>query len=106
MAISVTPDNFSQEVLKSNIPVVVDVFASWCGPCQVVAPIVEELSKELEGSIKFVTLNVDEARDLSIQYGVTSVPTFLFIKNGNVVAKETGYKSKEDLKSLVKTHLS
>ena len=79
--IAVTPENFEEEVLNSELPVVIDVYASWCGPCQQIAPLFEELEKELRDSYKFVKLNVDEARDLSIQYGITSVPTFIFIKN-------------------------
>ncbi len=94
MAISVTKENFDTEVLKSNKPVIIDVFASWCGPCQQMMPIIEELEQE-HANFKFVTLNVDEARELSIKYGVISVPTFLFIKNGEVVGKETGYMSKD-----------
>ncbi len=84
MAVSITQSNFEQEIKNEKLPVVLDVYASWCGPCQQMMPIVEELEKELAGKYKFAKLNVDEARDLSIKFGVISVPTFLFILNGQV----------------------
>jgi thioredoxin 1 len=101
MAVNVTEENFEKEVLQSDKPVIVDVYASWCGPCQQMMPIVEELASELAGSHKFAKLNVDEARDLSVKYGVISVPTFLFIKNGEVKGKETGFMNKEVLKEKI-----
>lgn len=101
MAISLTKDNLNVEVTQSSKPVIIDVFATWCGPCQQMAPIFEELEKELGDRYKFAKINVDEARELSIQYGVTSVPTFIFIKNNNVVGKETGYMGKEELQEKI-----
>lgn len=105
MPVAITNENLEQEITKSPQPVIMDVFATWCGPCQYMAPIFEELAKELSDKYKFATLNVDEAREVSIQYGVTSVPTFVFIKDGNVVAKETGQMSKDDLKEKITQHL-
>lgn len=105
MPIPVTEENFEKEVLQSDKPVLVDVYATWCGPCQQMMPIIEELEGELADQYKFVKLNVDEARDLSIKYGVISVPTFLFMKNGEVVGKETGYMSKEVLKEKMEAAL-
>jgi thioredoxin 1 len=101
MAETVTSQNFDQEVLQSDIPVVVDVFASWCGPCQQMAPIFDELAKELDGKYKLVKINIDEERDLAIKYNVSSIPTFLFIKGGEVVGKEMGYLNKDDLKAKI-----
>lgn len=101
MAVSVTPNNFEKEIKQESKPVVLDVFATWCGPCQQMMPIVDELEKEMGDTYKFAKLNVDEARDLSIQYGVISVPTFLFMQNGEVKGKETGYMSKETLKEKI-----
>ncbi len=105
MAESVNAANFEQEVLKSTIPVVVDVWATWCGPCRQMAPIYEELSKELEGTVKLVSLNIDEERDLAIQHNVSSIPTFIFFKDGKVVGKETGFMNKDVLKGKIDTHL-
>lgn len=101
MAIAITPENFNHEIMESTMPVVVDIYASWCGPCQLMMPIVEELEKELSAKVKFVKMNVDDNRDLTIQFGVTSVPTFLFIKNGDIKQRETGYMSKDALKEKI-----
>ncbi|MGB8366868.1 MAG: thioredoxin [Candidatus Babeliales bacterium] len=101
MAISVTKENFEKEIALSPLPVVLDVYATWCGPCQQMMPIVDELEKELADKYKFVKLNVDEAREISIEYGVTSVPTFIFIKDNEVKGKETGYMSKDTLKERI-----
>ena len=101
MPVVITKENVEQEIGGSSLPVVVDVYATWCGPCQQMTPIFEELEKELGDKVKFVKLNVDEARELSIQYGVTSVPTFVFIKNNDIKHKETGYMNKEDLKAKI-----
>lgn len=105
MAITVTADTFDKEVKQSKLPVIVDIYATWCGPCKMMAPLFEELSKELAGSYKFVKINIDEERDIAIQYNVSSIPTFLFIKDGILVAKETGYMSKDALKIKITTHL-
>jgi thioredoxin 1 len=97
MPIAITKDNFEKEVAQSSLPVVLDVYATWCGPCLQMAPIFEELEKEHGNKYKFAKLNVDEVREIAISYGVTSIPTFVFIKNNEVVGKETGYMSKDDL---------
>jgi thioredoxin len=99
---SITKENYETEVLKSTQPVIIDVFAPWCGPCQQMAPIFEELEKEKGDTYKFVKLNVDESRELAIQFSVTSIPTFIFIKDGHIKAKETGYMAKEDLQKKIK----
>jgi thioredoxin 1 len=106
MAISITEANFEKEIQNENKPVILDVFASWCGPCQQMMPIVDELEKEMGDTYKFAKLNVDEARDISIKYGVISVPTFLFMLHGEVKGKETGYMSKETLKEKIEAALT
>jgi len=105
MAIHGTTENFEQEVLKSQLPVVVDMYATWCGPCKMMAPLFEQLSQELASSYKFVKVDIDQERDLAIQHNVSSIPTFLFFKNGKVVAKEMGYMSKEALIAKLAMHL-
>jgi len=105
MGVAITQENVEQEIVQSTKPIVLDVYASWCGPCQQMMPIVDELEQELGNKYKFAKLNVDEARDISIKYGVTSVPTFVFIKNNEVVGKETGYMSKEVLKEKIEAAL-
>lgn len=105
MALHLTQENIEKEVNQSALPVIIDVFAVWCGPCQQMTPIFEELEKELSSSYKFAKINVDEARELSIKYGVTSVPTFIFIKDGKVMGKETGYMAKNDLIEKIEEYL-
>ena len=105
MAINITQENVAQEVEQASKPVILDVYATWCGPCQQMMPIFEELEKAHGDSYVFAKLNVDEGRELSIKYGVTSVPTFLFIKNNEVVGRETGYMAKEDFEAKIKEYL-
>ncbi|MFC1842251.1 thioredoxin [Candidatus Dependentiae bacterium] len=103
--ISIKEDNHKKEIEESKKPVVLDVYAPWCGPCQHMMPIIEELEKEIGDKYTFAKINVDEARELSIKYGVSSVPTFVFIKDNEVKGKETGYMSKDDLKAKIESYL-
>lgn len=96
----ITQDTFESLVTNSNKPVIIDVFAEWCGPCQQMAPLFAELEKEMP-TYAFAKINVDESRELAIKFGVTSIPTFVYIKSGNVVGKTTGYISKEDLRKKI-----
>ena len=82
--ITITDDNFDQEVLKSDKPVIIDFWAAWCGPCRMIAPIIEELAKEFDGKVKVGKLDVDDNQNASIKYGVRSIPTVLFFNNGEV----------------------
>ncbi len=101
----ITKENHEEVVKKSTKPVIIDAYATWCGPCQQMKPIFAELEKELADQFTFVEINVDDSRDLAIEYGVTSVPTFVFIKDGEVKGKETGYMAKDDLHGKIKQHL-
>lgn len=101
----VSKENFEQEVTQSSLPVVIDMFAPWCGPCKMMAPIFDQLAKEMSAQYKLVKVNIDEERDLAIKYNVSSIPTLLFLKNGNMVAKETGYMNKEGLVNKIASHL-
>lgn len=105
MVTNVTKDNFTAEVEQSALPVIVDVYASWCGPCQQMLPIFEEISKELSSKYKFVKLNIDENREIATKFNVSSVPTFLFIKGGKLIGKEMGYMSKDILKQKIESFL-
>lgn len=102
MAEIVSSSNFDTKVLQSKNPVVVDFYASWCGPCTRMSPIFDEVSREMGTSCTMVKVNIDEDRDLAIKYGVSSIPTLLFFKNGAVVAKETGFMGKDTLTEKVK----
>lgn len=104
MALEITNVNFEQEITKSDKPVVIDIFATWCGPCRQMAPLFDELSKELADSYKFAKINIDDQRDLVVQYNVSSIPTFVFVKNGQMVGKETGSMTKEALKNKLDSY--
>lgn len=92
-----TSENFENEVLQSKLPVLVDFYADWCGPCKMMGPIVAELAKELDGKVKVGKLNVDDTPDIAARYRVMSIPTFLIVKDGEVKATITGAVSKSEL---------
>ena len=94
---TLTLDNFEQEVMQAKTPVVVDFWASWCGPCMMLAPVIEELDGELP-QIKFCKVNVDDERDLAMEFQIDSIPTLLCVKDGHVVRRLVGYREKDALK--------
>ena len=99
LIVSLTQDNFETEALKSATPMFVDFWAEWCGPCKMIAPVLDELANEYSGKIKIGKVNVDEQQGLAAQYRVSSIPSLLMIKNGQVIEQMVGAKSKRDLKA-------
>ncbi len=102
MSIEFTDQNFDQEVLKSDKPVLVDFWAPWCGPCQAMGPIIDELAKEFEGKAKVGKLNVDENSKIAQDFAVMSIPSLKIFKDGKVAQEFTGVQAKETLKNALK----
>jgi thioredoxin 1 len=97
--------NFKQEVLESDLPVLVDFWAEWCMPCRMIAPMIEEIAKEYDGKLKVCKLNVDEAQTTASSYEVMSIPTLIIFKNGEAVDKLVGAVPKSDLVSKIDAHI-
>ncbi|MGD9890506.1 MAG: thioredoxin [Dehalococcoidia bacterium] len=102
----VTDQDFENEVINADVPTLVDFWAPWCGPCRMVAPIVEELAGEYEGRVKFVKLNTDENPAVSGRYGIRSIPTLLVFKDGEVKGQIVGFRPKSELKNRLDSVLA
>lgn len=102
MEIELYKETFEQEVLQSDVPVLVDFWATWCGPCKMIAPIVKEIADEYDGKILVGKVNVDEEPDLTMQYNVSSIPTLMVFKNGQLVNKAIGYREKDEILKMLK----
>ncbi len=103
--IELTDATFDEKVLKSDVPVLVDFWAVWCGPCKMVAPIVEEVGNEYEGKLQVAKMDIDQNRQVAMQYGIRSIPTLLLFKNGDVVEQIVGAVPKAQLLEKVTPHL-
>ncbi len=105
-AVVLTPENFEAEVLKSDIPVLVDFWAEWCMPCKMIAPALDELAKDLNGKLKIAKVNVDQQSDLASQYGIVSIPTLMVFHKGEMVKQHIGLAPKHALEKMVNPYLA
>lgn len=99
--VKITTTNFESEVINSDIPVLLDFYADWCGPCKMIAPVLSEISEELDGRIKVGKVNVDENSELAAKYGVMSIPTLIYIKNGMVINQTVGFHTKSEILDFI-----
>ena len=100
--ITITKENFEAEVLNSNMPVLVDFWASWCGPCRMLAPVIEEIANDYAGEVKVGKVNVDDEQELSMKFGIASTPTVMVFKNGAVSKVAVGYRDKAAIEAMLK----
>ncbi|MDR0463654.1 MAG: thioredoxin [Treponema sp.] len=101
-SLTLTSGNFESEVLKSDIPVLVDFWAAWCGPCKMIGPVIEQIADDYSGRLKVGKVNVDDNGDLAQQYGITSIPALILYKDGEVAAQKNGAAPKHDIESIFK----
>ena len=106
LTVEVTDANFQQEVMKSETPVLIDFWAAWCGPCKMIGPVVEEIAKEYEGKLKVGKVDVDNNPEISVQFGIRSIPTLMVFKGGKVVEQIIGAVPKKNLMEKVLPHIS
>lgn len=100
--LNITKSNFEKEVISSEIPVVLDFWATWCGPCKMLSPVLDELAAEYSDRARFCKVNVDDELELSARFGIASIPTLIFFKNGEILKKTVGYREKDELEETLK----
>ena len=100
--LNITKSIFEKEVISSEIPVVLDFWATWCGPCKMLSPILDELAAEYSDRARFCKVNVDDELELSARFGIASIPTLIFFKNGEILKKTVGYREKDELEEMLK----
>ena len=101
MEVKLSTENFTKEVLNSEKPVLVDFWATWCGPCKMIAPIISEISEEFNNKVKVGKVNVDEEKELAIKYGISSIPTLVIFKDGKIAKTLIGFRPKEEIKEVL-----
>ncbi len=101
--LNITASNFENEVLRSDKPVLVDFFANWCGPCKMLSPVLHEIAGEYAGTLKVGKVNVDEQRELAMQFQVSSIPMLILFRNGKPVAKSVGFRPKAQIAAMVES---
>lgn len=101
MEVKLSNENFNKEVLNSEKPVLVDFWATWCGPCKMIAPIISEISEEFNNKVKVGKVNVDEEKELAIKYGISSIPTLVIFKDGKIAKTLIGFRPKEAIKEVL-----
>ena len=103
--VTVTKDNFQAEVLGSDIPVLVDFWATWCGPCRMLAPVIEQIANEKAGHLKVGKVNVDDEQELAMQFGISAIPTVILFKGGQPIGKFMGYMGKPDVEAFLAQYI-
>lgn len=100
--LNITKSNFEKEVVASEIPVVLDFWATWCGPCKMLSPVLDELAAAYSDRVRFCKVNVDDEPELAAHFGIASIPTLIFFKNGEILKKTVGYREKDELEETLK----